>query len=121
VKLNSDSESLNVIDAEILLSRLIGWLIRCIDELAGPLVIRKLCSTLVVYFLHFSSSWTRCVQHIIYSLCTGESVPTAALGQAPSVSVLVRMLPVEKALAALWFSTALADEVGKTEANHIKQ
>jgi hypothetical protein len=121
VKLNSDSESLSAVDAEILLNCLIGWLVRCLDEHASPLVIRKLCSALVVYFLHFSSSWTRCVQHIIYSLCTSESIPARAHEQAPSISVLVRKLPAGKALAALWFSTTLADEVGKTDANHIKQ
>lgn len=36
------------------------------------------------------------------------------------IGVMVSTLSVEKARAALWFSSTLADEVGKTDANHIK-
>jgi hypothetical protein len=86
----------------------------------SPLVVRKLCSTLVVYFLHFSSLWKNCIKHLIQSLCVGEAVPLESLDRAPDIMVLVERLTLQKASAALWFCTALAEEVGKTDANHIK-
>ena len=114
-------DSLSPLDAKALLSQLINCLIRCLDQMAGPLVIKKLCSTLVVYFLHFSSLWPMCVKHLIHSLCIGEAVPTEWLEEAPETTTLVKKLSIEKASAALWFSMALAEEVGKADANHIKQ
>jgi len=54
-------------------------------------------------------------------LCLGEVAPIELLDHAPDTVILAGRLTVEKALAALWFSTALAEEVGKTDANHIKQ
>ncbi len=34
---------------------------------------------------------------------------------------MVASLSAEKAIAVLWFSSSLAEEVGKTDANNIKQ
>lgn len=83
-------------------------------------MIRKLCSTLVVYFLHFSSLWQQCVKHLIHSLYIGEAAPFEFLNSTPDNVALVKRLTPEKASAALWFSTALAEEVSKTDSNHIK-
>jgi hypothetical protein len=137
VKLNSDlsvdrtilraksltwsSESLNPDDAVALLNRILNWLVLLSSRGAGPLVIRKICSTLVIYFLRFSSSWTKCVKHVIYSLSTCEIVPLLALDQAPETSVLLQRLGRDSTMVALWFSTILAEEVGKTDGNNIKQ
>ncbi|KAI9746575.1 MAG: hypothetical protein M1818_000288 [Claussenomyces sp. TS43310] len=120
VKLNLDSDTLSDEDAALLLRKIITWLILCLDEGVGPLVIRKLCSTLVVYFLHFSASWTMCIKHIIFCLAVNEAVSTNAIENAPETTMLMRSLGTGKALAVLWFSTALAEEVGKTDANNIK-
>lgn len=116
-----DRESLSPSDAKALLERLINSLIRCLNRDVGPIVIRKLCSTLVVYFLQFSSLWTRCVRHLIQSLSMGEATSTELLDQSPDTGVLVGRLSSTNALAALWFSAALAEEVGKTDGNNIKQ
>jgi hypothetical protein len=114
-------DSLSLVDARTLLDQLIKWLIRHVDLRSGPLVVRKLCSTLVVYFLHFSSLWPQCVKHLIYSLCVGEAATLELPDSTPDITVLAERLTPEKASAALWFSSALAEEVGKTDANHIKQ
>jgi hypothetical protein len=54
-------------------------------------------------------------------LCVGGATPIDLLDQAPDTVALAEKLTGEKVLAALWFSTTLAEEVGKTDANHIKQ
>jgi hypothetical protein len=116
----STRESLSPLDAKALLDQLIDWLIRHADPMIGPLVVRKLCSTLVVYFLHFSSLWPNCVKHLIQSMCIGKAIPVESLDRTPDIMVLVERLTPQKASAVLWFCTALAEEVGKTDANHIK-
>lgn len=116
----STRESLSPLDAKALLEQLVNWLIRHADPMAGPLVVRKLCSTLVVYFLHFSSLWPNCIKHLIHSLCIGEAAPLGSLDRNPDTMALVERLTPPKASAALWFCTALAEEVGKTDTNHIK-
>ncbi|PQE11950.1 importin 13 protein [Rutstroemia sp. NJR-2017a BVV2] len=121
VKLNTDSQSLNEEDAQTVLQRIIGWLIRSLSSGSGPLVIRKLCTTLVTYFLHFSSSWARCIPHLIYCLCLGEAVPYRKLEDAPSTAVLSQNLTDDKSLAVLWFAATLVEEVGKTDRNSMKQ
>lgn len=116
----STRESLSHLDAKALLDQLINWLIRHADPMIGPLVVRKLCSTLVVYFLHFSSLWPNCIKHLIHSLYIGKAAALESLDHTLDTMALVERLTPQKASAGLWFSTALAEEVGKTDANHIK-
>ncbi len=48
-------------------------------------------------------------------------MPVDSLSTSPEVTAMVASLSAEKATAALWFSSSLAEEVGKTDANNIKQ
>jgi hypothetical protein len=61
------------------------------------------------------------VFHIIYSLGRGAAVPIELIEENPNLSALIHDLPVGKVSVALWFCTSLAEEVGKTDANNIKQ
>lgn len=121
--LNQFRETLSEADANALLDHLINVLIGCLDqgERASTLVLRKLCTTLVVFFLQFSSLWTKCVLHLVYSLSVGRAAAASSTLTATELSELVQSLPLEKASVALWFCTSLAEEVGKTDANNIKQ
>lgn len=114
-------ESLSDDDAKSLLQTLLGWLVQFVQSHEGPLVMRKLCSTLVVYFLQFSASWTRCVKHLLYCLCMGRVVPYDALKEAPETSNLVQNITDKKATIVLWFASNLVEEVGKTDSNSMKQ
>jgi hypothetical protein len=82
---------------------------------------RKLCSTLVAYFLQLSASWTRCVKHLMYCLCLGRVVPYDSLEEAPETSHLIQNINDEKATIVLWFASNLVEEVGKTDSNSMKQ
>ena len=108
-------------DAQALLQNLLGWLIRCLDSGEGALVVRKLCSTLVAYFLQFSVSWSRCVKHVMYCLCVGQPTPYEALDEAPESTLLIRNISNEKAVVIFWFAATLVEEVGKTDSNSMKQ
>jgi hypothetical protein len=117
---NSYRKSLSGEDAQALLQNIISWLIRCVEGAEGPLVVRKLCSTLVAYFLQFSATWTHCVAHLIYCLCIGQPTPYDALSEAPSSAILTQNISKEKAVVILWFATTLVEDVGKTDSNSMK-
>lgn len=85
------------------------------------MVVKKLCSVLVAYFMHFSESWTRCVKHIILSLSASQAIPYDAIDGAPDTADLVEGLSDANLLAIFWFSTALVEEVGKTDSASMKQ
>lgn len=120
VKLNQDSASLSEEDSRLLLGRLIGCLIEWVNLPQNILGVKKLCSTLVVYFMHFSSSWLRCIKHLVYSFSVGHVASQDVLDGVPDTSELVRSLNRDKILALLWFSEALVEEVGKTDSTNIK-
>ncbi|KAL8985229.1 MAG: hypothetical protein Q9205_001008 [Flavoplaca limonia] len=74
VKINCDWESLQEGEVGQLLHRLLTWLTFRIKSNEGPLVIKKLCTALVAYFLRSSASWERCLLHLICSLSEAEAV-----------------------------------------------
>lgn len=114
-------KSLSDDDAQVLLQNLIGWLIRCLGNGEGALVVRKLCSTLVSYFLQFSMSWTRCIRHLLYCFCKNQAVPYQSLAEAPDTPILIENLSHDKAIVIFWFAATLVDEVGKTDSSSMKQ
>lgn len=120
VKLNQASTSLSEEDSKLLLEKLIACLIEWVNLPQNSLGVKKLCSTLVVYFMHFSSSWLRCIKHLVYCLSIGNAASQDILNSVPSISDLVGSLSSDKILALLWFSDALVEEVGKTDATNIK-
>lgn len=108
-------------DAKSLLETLLDWVVQLGNSHEGPLVMRKLCSTLVAYFLQFSASWTGSVKHLMYCLCLGRAVPYDGLEAAPETSQLIQNITDEKATIILWFASNLVEEVGKTDSNSMKQ
>ncbi|EPE34071.1 ARM repeat-containing protein [Glarea lozoyensis ATCC 20868] len=121
VKLNTDAKSLGEEDVQALLTTLINWLIRCLEISEGQLVLRKLCSTLVVFFFQFSSSWQNCIKHLIYCVSVGSALPYESSQDAPDVQSMIQQLPDRKAVAIFWFASTLVEEVGKTDSNSMKQ
>lgn len=126
--LTSTRKSLSEQDAQALLQTLMGWLIRCLNGSESALVVRKLCSTLVAYFLQFSSSWEKCVKHMMLCLCANEALPYAALENSRETVAMAENIAsskangsVPKAVALFWFAATLVEEVGKTDSNSMKQ
>ncbi|KAI4239359.1 MAG: hypothetical protein LQ349_000458 [Xanthoria aureola] len=82
----------------------------------GPLVVKKLCTALVAYFLRSSASWERCLLHLICSLSEGEPV-NYDLMMAEHYDVASRVvtsLEAPQLMTAVWFATTLVEEVGRT-------
>ncbi|KAI9818503.1 MAG: hypothetical protein M1827_000562 [Pycnora praestabilis] len=119
VKLNADWDSLDQENVQPLLYRLISWLVRLSSQDEGPLVVRKLCSALVAYFLRPNVSWEKCIRHLICSFCNGEAILLESMGQYPATPDLVPRLSHPQAAAAFWFSSTLVEEVGKISSGSI--
>lgn len=121
VKLNNDWSSLPESEIPNLRSRLLGWLVRLVGESAGNLVVRKLCSTLVTFFIRFPDSMAQPVRLLLCALAVGRAGTMEEFAAAvPETEVLLRTLPEERKMAALGFCAMLVEEVGKVDANNIK-
>ena len=61
------------------------------------------------------------MKHLLVCLYANEVVDIALLQDAPEIAQLYNRLSPEKVAAALWFATTLAEDVGKTDGNNVKQ
>ncbi|KAI1074084.1 armadillo-type protein [Whalleya microplaca] len=113
VKLNT--ESLSDEDALSVLQNLISWLINSLENSSGAIVVRKLCSALVTYFIHYSHTWTRCIFHLLHCLDLNSSVPQENLERSSPAEHIIQTLTLQKFLAVTWFTTALAEEAEKVD------
>ncbi|KAI7787624.1 hypothetical protein LA080_014993 [Diaporthe eres] len=114
IKLNTESSALAEDDARQLLQSLIGWLVRSLADGSGALVIRKLASALVTFFIHFPHLWPGCVHHLLYCFDAGRAVPRDEAKNAPT-SALLASLDETRLMAAIWFITVFVEEIAKTE------
>ncbi len=57
----------------------------------------------------------------MYCLCANEVLPYESLENAPETDILVQNLSDSKAVAMFWVAATLAEEVGKTDSNSMKQ
>ncbi|KAE9568261.1 hypothetical protein CGMCC3_g15660 [Colletotrichum fructicola] len=120
VKLNTESSSLDSNDASELLQNLVGWFVKSLDDGSGALVIRKLSSALVTFFLHFPTRWESCIRHLCWSLSEGAHLSQERISPTSDLSGLLQSLHPRKLQAALWFSGTLVDESSKVEMNSAK-
>ncbi|KAI2642789.1 armadillo-type protein [Xylaria nigripes] len=118
VKLNT--EKLPDDDALSVLQNLITWLVRSLSDGSGPIVIRKLCSALVTYYIHYSHTWFRSVRHLLDCLDRNAAVSIQELDDNLPVEQVIRRLDSQKFLAATWFAASLAEETEKVDTRSAK-
>ncbi|WPH00834.1 Hypothetical protein R9X50_00366400 [Acrodontium crateriforme] len=117
VKLNNDGPSLDHSTAQTVLTRLVFWLVQVSHD-RDAMVCRKLCSALTTYFLRSPFIWKRPLQHLAMSLQNGNAVVEAPVeNSSTDISMILRDLDSYQIITLLWFSSTLADEVGKVDPN----
>ncbi|KAI4095613.1 MAG: hypothetical protein LQ344_001544 [Seirophora lacunosa] len=116
IKINVDWHTLEEQDTGPLLHRLLHWLTLRVNAQEAPLVTRKLCSSLVAYFLRPTVSWDRCLLHLVCCLNAGDAVNYGQLMSSPDKDVtrVVPNLGKTQLLASIWFALNLVEEVSKT-------
>ncbi|KAI2471692.1 ARM repeat-containing protein [Annulohypoxylon bovei var. microspora] len=113
VKLNT--ESLSDEDAVSVLNKLISFLITSLRDGTAGFVVKKLCNTLVTYFIHYSHTWSRCIRHLSYSLENRTSVPIDGIDDSSPLEGVVQSLEIENFYAVTWFARFLANEAEKID------
>ena len=105
-----------------LLHRLLQWFAIRVNAGEGPLVVRKLCTALVAYFLRPKISWDRCLLHLVCCMHRGDAVGYEQLmsNYGKDSSKVLLGLNESQLLAALWFAVSLVEEVGKTSSASIQ-
>ena len=114
VKINTDWNTLSPEDARSLRQRLLTWLVRLVHSTDSPLVIRKVCSALVAQFLKSSTSWDRCLGHLLCCFAAGRVVGVEETRQSQPTNDIFLKLSMLELKTSLWFMTTLLEEVGKT-------
>ncbi|KAI0400949.1 armadillo-type protein [Xylaria palmicola] len=118
VKLNT--ERLSDDDALSVLQNLITWLVHSLSDGSGPIVIRKLCSALVAYYIHYSHTWSKCIRHLVHCLDRNAAVAIEEAGGSFPLEQVIRELDTQKFLVASWFAAALAEETEKVDTKSAK-
>ncbi|KAF3283873.1 hypothetical protein TWF970_001044 [Orbilia oligospora] len=121
VKLNTDWQGLSEHDALALLDTLITWLIRVVDVGFKPFIWRKICVTLVNYYIRFPSLWTYCIRHLICRFAGVTSgVQQEGLHNLPPTSTLLATFSNLSKTVIVGFTRTLIEEVGKIESRNSK-
>ncbi|EWC45619.1 hypothetical protein DRE_05180 [Drechslerella stenobrocha 248] len=121
VKLNTDWQGLSEQDALGLLDSLITWLIRVVSAGFKPFIWRKICVTLVNYYIRFSNLWQHCVRHLVCrfsGLTTG--VQQDALHTLPPTETLLAQLSNVSKTVIVGFTRTLIEEVGRIDSKNSK-
>lgn len=106
--------------ADSVLQRLISWLARLVNQGETPMVLRKLTSALVTYFLISPAQWKRPLYHLMRSLRHGDAAPSDGTTDI-SVEQLVQTLDSAQLTTLLWFAGSLAEDAGRIEHSSIVQ
>ncbi|TDZ25019.1 Importin beta-like protein [Colletotrichum orbiculare MAFF 240422] len=96
---------------------LVGWLIKSLTNGSSAMVIRKLCSALVTFFLYFPKQWELCIRHLCCSLCEGVPASQESVLSPVNFSGFLSDADPRKLHAAVWFCGTLVDEAAKVEMN----
>ena len=99
---------------------MLSWLVRFVSRNEEDLVVRKLCGTLVTYFLRFPSSWVQCLRQVIYSLCEGHVVPYALAEESEPRPEILSGFNRAQIMAALWFSSSLVETAARVDKRSIE-
>ncbi|KAI9689605.1 MAG: hypothetical protein M1822_010257 [Bathelium mastoideum] len=100
-----------------ILEKLLNWTKLKVPVHCDRIVANKLCSTLVTFFLRPDVNWTRCVLHLMYTLCT-PSVPVLseqAISERLDAAVIMSHMTLAQGSLTLEFATTLTDEADKID------
>lgn len=107
-------ETLTLEEASSVLDKLLLWLVQLATHMEKPLITKKICASLVAYFLRPNISWGHCVRHLLCCFSVGNVVHSHAISKYMPTAELVLSLNPYQLKTALWFSTILVEEVGQT-------
>ena len=115
----NDRGTLDPLDAEEVLNRLLDHLASAVTAGERSLMIIKICSALVAIFRRDSDRWTLCVSHVVRSISAGRKSPYPVDGDTSPEQIDTLNGP--QILAVVWFATTLLEEISKADSNLIEK
>lgn len=108
-------------DANSIRQRLLSHLVRLTHVGDAALVIKKLCTALVAYYLRPTINWEPCIKHLMLCFARGFAISVEEVNQfnGPSLSI-VEGLTERPLRAVLWFAGGLVDEVVQSNSASIQ-
>ena len=103
-----------------LLGRLLLWLVKLVVANEGPLVVRKLCSALVAFYIQPTAPWKRCIRHVLLCFHAGTTIDE---NEAENLEISANMfdaLGVPQMTTTIWFATALVEEASKMSSDTLQ-
>ena len=119
VKINQDGASLSEDDLQQLQATLLNWTVQLASRGESILVLRKLCSVLVGFFMLAKVDWRLCIRHIIVCFRHGQVFDTeTAVTMYPSahpLADLLESLSIKQKDFVLAFTTSLTEDAARVE------
>lgn len=94
------------------------WIVRLVQQGESNMVLKKMCSTLVTYFIRSPILWRNPLLHLATSFQRGDAVDEPASDDnSQGVAGILPTLPANQLALLLGFAATLAEDVGKVDAN----
>jgi len=115
VKINVGGAALDAAHLDSLLTKLLDWLVKCVKANDKFLVLRKLCSTIVTYFVLPNVTWDIAVRHVLCCLQSGQALPGQVLARFPPTKDLLQLLQPAQLKLLQIFATDVAEYAARID------
>ncbi|KAF2457174.1 armadillo-type protein [Lineolata rhizophorae] len=111
IKVNNDMEPLSGDDIADIRGKLYSWFFRLVRAQDAPLVTRKLCSAIVIFFMNRRTEPENVVELLLSNLAAVNNADAKPIGE------VIQKLPVQQCVPILWLATGMVEEAGKMDAH----
>lgn len=118
---NLSRNTLSEDDAQQLLTRLVEIYVRMAENNEKTMVLRKMSSTLVAYFLHKESKWVHCVKTLVASFSQHRFVQDTEIPADFEVSTILDQLSPSEVNATFLFCSSLVEETLKFDSKTLER
>ncbi|KAL9128116.1 MAG: hypothetical protein Q9217_003137 [Psora testacea] len=118
IKFNQDWDTLHEENASETYERVVYWFVRCIEGKDSAVVIRKLCSALVAYYLRPSVRWDRIVMRITERLAKAST--DSGNEPAAEIGPILCGLNDAQLRSMLWFVETLVHELAQVDTSSLQ-
>lgn len=114
-------DTLSEDDAQQLLTRLVEIYVNMAERNDKTMVLRKMSSTIVAYFLHKESKWIHCVKTLVASFSQHRFVQDVEIPADFEVSTILDQLSPSKVNATFLFCSSLVEETLKFDSKTLER
>lgn len=118
IKFNHDSDNLQGGNDEGLFDKVMSRYVQLIEEKDSAMVIRKLCSALVAYYLRPKVTWDRIVMHLVERLAKAQNRFGNPVNE--EFAELIQRLDDNQLFSMLWFVETLVHDLALVDTSSLQ-